>query len=88
MFVSVWVDQHLNFGNRKSNRVESQHAKLKRYLESSNSKLDRFVQRIDEIVQLQLDYLPMTAIGNDDIEEPVIHIDDPLEKIKENYKEE
>ncbi|KAL4571506.1 hypothetical protein LXL04_018266 [Taraxacum kok-saghyz] len=162
-------------------RVESQHAKLKRYLKSANLKLDRFVQRIDEIVQSQvtsinlsfenslihrynhhklkcfkdlrgkvsnealdimlgeiqklndltlnssncgcqvhnscgllcacmlsvylnsgesisldlidifwkkLDYKPMKVVGNDDIEEPVVRIDDVLEKIKENYNEE
>ncbi|KAL4567780.1 hypothetical protein LXL04_023374 [Taraxacum kok-saghyz] len=44
IFVSIWVDQHLNFVNCTSNRVESHHVKLKRYLESANSKLDRFVQ--------------------------------------------
>lgn len=54
MFVSVWVDQSLNFGNRTTNRVESQHAKLKKYLDSSKSNLDKFVKTINEIVQSQL----------------------------------
>ncbi|KAL4562167.1 hypothetical protein LXL04_034361 [Taraxacum kok-saghyz] len=54
MFVSVWIDQHLNFGNHTTNKVDSQHARLKRYLESANSKLDRFVERINEIVQSQV----------------------------------
>ena len=58
--MSVWVDQHLNFGNRTSNRVESQHAKLKRYLESANLKLERFVQRIDEIVQSQVNSINLS----------------------------
>ncbi|XP_076943685.1 uncharacterized protein LOC143614011 [Bidens hawaiensis] len=29
MFVSLWIDQHLNFGENTTNRVESAHAKLK-----------------------------------------------------------
>ncbi|PWA49387.1 hypothetical protein CTI12_AA482210 [Artemisia annua] len=36
-FVSASIDQSLNFGNHTSNRVESQHAKLKKYLESAQS---------------------------------------------------
>nr|KAJ0228406.1 hypothetical protein LSAT_V11C100017390 [Lactuca sativa] len=28
-FVSLWTDKHINFGNSTTNRVESQHAKLK-----------------------------------------------------------
>nr|KAJ0225026.1 hypothetical protein LSAT_V11C100046460 [Lactuca sativa] len=51
MFVSVWINQHLNFGNNTTNRVESAYANLKRFLDSANSNLDRFVQRINEIVQ-------------------------------------
>ncbi|XP_052624759.1 uncharacterized protein LOC122196574 [Lactuca sativa] len=54
MFVSVWIDQHLNFGNNTTNRFESAHANLKRFLDSASSNLDRFVQRINEIVQSQL----------------------------------
>ncbi|XP_035838827.1 protein FAR1-RELATED SEQUENCE 5-like [Helianthus annuus] len=52
-FVSVWIDQHLNFGNNTTNRVESQHAKLKKYLDGSNSSLDRFLRCIDRIVTSQ-----------------------------------
>ncbi|XP_071688734.1 uncharacterized protein [Rutidosis leptorrhynchoides] len=52
-FVSVWIDQHLHFRNTTTNRVESQHSVLKRYLESSNSSLDRFVSCIDQIVRSQ-----------------------------------
>ena len=54
MFVSVWVDQHLNFGNNTTNRAESQHSKLKKILNSSNSNLDKFVQRINQAMQSQL----------------------------------
>ncbi|XP_052620898.1 protein FAR1-RELATED SEQUENCE 5-like [Lactuca sativa] len=54
MLVSVWIDQHLNFGNNTTNRVESAHANLKRFLDSASSNLDRFMQRINEIVQSQL----------------------------------
>ncbi|KAL6584898.1 hypothetical protein OROMI_004187 [Orobanche minor] len=54
MLVSVWIDQHLNFRNNTTNRVESQHAKLKKYLNSAKSSLDKFVGFIDRIVQSQL----------------------------------
>lgn len=54
MFVSAWIDQHLNFGERTTNRVESQHAKLKKYLCSANSSLDKFVSSIDRFVRSQL----------------------------------
>ncbi|TYI10893.1 hypothetical protein ES332_A09G172000v1 [Gossypium tomentosum] len=54
MFVSVWIDRHLNFGERTTNRVESQHAKLKKYLCAKNSSLDKFVGCIDQIVMSQL----------------------------------
>ncbi|KAL7601776.1 uncharacterized protein LOC111881990 [Lactuca sativa] len=54
MFVSVLVDKHLNFGNNTTNRAESQHSKLKKILNSSNSNLNKFVQRINQVVQSQL----------------------------------
>ena len=41
-----------------------------------------------DIFWKKLDYKPMKVVGNDDIEEPVVRIDDVLEKIKENYNEE
>ena len=47
MFVSVWTDKHPNFRNSTNNRVESQHAKLKLYLDSAQSNLDRFLSYID-----------------------------------------
>ncbi|PWA52672.1 hypothetical protein CTI12_AA451060 [Artemisia annua] len=53
-FVSASIDQSLNLGNRTSNRVESQHAKLKKYLESARINLDKFVGCIDKIVKSQL----------------------------------
>ncbi|MFQ6660427.1 hypothetical protein Gotur_028958, partial [Gossypium turneri] len=54
MFVSVWIDRNLNFGERTTNRVESQHAKLKKYLCAKNSSLDKFVGCINQIVKSQL----------------------------------
>ncbi|MFQ6639294.1 hypothetical protein Gotur_016571 [Gossypium turneri] len=55
MFMSVWIDRHLNFGERTMNRVESQHAKLKKYLCAKNSSLDKFVGCIDQIVNDRVD---------------------------------
>ncbi|XP_071695780.1 uncharacterized protein [Rutidosis leptorrhynchoides] len=54
MFVSVATDKSLNFENSTTNRVESQHAKVKSYLGSSQSKLDRFVPIIDNVVKSQV----------------------------------
>ncbi|XP_038717226.1 uncharacterized protein LOC120010507 [Tripterygium wilfordii] len=53
MFVSAWTDRYLHFGNHTTNRVESQHAKLKRYLSSSQSDLERSMSWIHEIVLSQ-----------------------------------
>ncbi|KAG4139479.1 hypothetical protein ERO13_D07G195440v2, partial [Gossypium hirsutum] len=54
MLVLVWIDRHLNFGERTTNRVDSQHAKLKKYLCAKNSSLDKFVGCIDHIVKSKL----------------------------------
>ena len=54
MFVSVWIDQHLNFEERTTNRVESQHARLKKYLIPNNKySLERFIGDIDRFVRSQ-----------------------------------
>ncbi|MFQ6652335.1 hypothetical protein Gotur_024257, partial [Gossypium turneri] len=55
MFASVWIDRHLNFGEQTTNRVESQHAKLKKYLCAKNSSLDKFVSCIDQILNGRVD---------------------------------
>lgn len=53
MFVSVWTDKFLHFGNRTSNRVESQHSKLKSYLNSAQSSLPTFMNKINQVIQSQ-----------------------------------
>nr|KAJ0199599.1 hypothetical protein LSAT_V11C600308010 [Lactuca sativa] len=65
MFVSVWVDQHLNFGNRTSNRVDSAHSKLKKFMDSPNCNLDIFMQNITEIVQSQCFRLLCGFVSNE-----------------------
>ncbi|KAJ9540010.1 hypothetical protein OSB04_026516, partial [Centaurea solstitialis] len=52
-FVSAWTDKHISFGNSTTNRVESQHAKLKKHLESRKADLDRFICVIENVVQSQ-----------------------------------
>ena len=52
-FVSAWIDQHLNFNNRTTNRVEGQHSVLKRHLDDQYSSLDRLVDIADEVVKRQ-----------------------------------
>ncbi|XP_042752462.1 PKS-NRPS hybrid synthetase cheA-like [Lactuca sativa] len=54
MFVSVWIDQHLNFGQRTTNRVESAHSNLKKYLDGTNSYLDKFIGCLDQFVRSRL----------------------------------
>ena len=53
MFISAWVDQFLNFGNHTTNRVESQHAKLKIYIESPKTELEIFLSHIHQVIQSQ-----------------------------------
>jgi histone-lysine N-methyltransferase SETD2 len=52
MFVSVWIDRHLNFGQRTTNRVESAHSNLKKYLDGTNSSLDKFIGRLRSICEV------------------------------------
>ncbi|XP_038693805.1 uncharacterized protein LOC119991532 [Tripterygium wilfordii] len=53
MFVSAWTNKYLHFGNQTTNRVKSQHAKLKRYLESSQSDLVTSLSFIHHVIQSQ-----------------------------------
>ena len=55
MFVSVWIDQHLNFGQRTTNRVESAHSNLKKFLDDTNTSLDKFIGFIDRFMRSQLE---------------------------------
>ena len=52
-FVSLWPDKSTNFGNSTTNRVESQHAKLKKHLASRKRDLDKFIYVIETVVQSQ-----------------------------------
>ena len=52
-FVTAWTNRYLNFGQRTTNRVESQHAALKRYLRNANSTMERIVEFVDQILKLQ-----------------------------------
>ncbi|XP_038715060.1 protein FAR-RED ELONGATED HYPOCOTYL 3-like [Tripterygium wilfordii] len=53
MFVFSWTNTYLNFGNLTTNRVESQHAKLKKYLGSSQSDVESIISCIHQLVQSQ-----------------------------------
>nr|KAJ0193618.1 hypothetical protein LSAT_V11C800398700 [Lactuca sativa] len=52
-FVSAWTDKFLNFGNHTTNRADSQHVKLKRYVETSGSDIAKSLKRIDDVVESQ-----------------------------------
>nr|KAJ0203194.1 hypothetical protein LSAT_V11C500246450 [Lactuca sativa] len=50
IFVSLWIDQYLSFGQRTNNRIESQHSTLKK----KNYSLAKFVGTIDRFMKSQL----------------------------------
>ncbi|KAM0009239.1 putative endoribonuclease EndoU [Helianthus debilis subsp. tardiflorus] len=54
LFVAYWTDQHLNFGQCTTNRVEGQHALFKRYLCEPNLTLDKVVLFIDQLMKNQV----------------------------------
>nr|KAJ0214397.1 hypothetical protein LSAT_V11C400200350 [Lactuca sativa] len=49
-FVLVWTNQVLNFHKHTNNRVESQHAKLKKFSHTQHGNLDKFFNRIERFV--------------------------------------
>nr|GEX52842.1 protein FAR-RED impaired response 1 [Tanacetum cinerariifolium] len=53
MFVAAWTNRFLHFGNQTTNKVESQHVKLKLYLDSAQSYLLTAVSYIHEVVNSQ-----------------------------------
>nr|XP_043612186.1 protein FAR1-RELATED SEQUENCE 5-like isoform X1 [Erigeron canadensis] len=53
LFVSCWVDLHLNFGQYNTNRVESEHALSKSHLDGQRARPHRLVECITRIVDSQ-----------------------------------
>ena len=53
MFVSAWADQVLNFANQTTNKVESQHSKLKNHLETTQADLKKIPSHIHDVIQSQ-----------------------------------
>ncbi|XP_076920809.1 uncharacterized protein LOC143582042 [Bidens hawaiensis] len=53
-FVACWIDERRNYGKTTTNRVESQHANLKRYLNGSNNSLDTISRHILKMVDSQM----------------------------------
>ncbi|XP_076888526.1 uncharacterized protein LOC143538976, partial [Bidens hawaiensis] len=58
--VSCWIDDRLNFGEHTTNRVEGQHANLKRYLPGSNNSLDSIAAFALEVVNSQMEDISAT----------------------------
>jgi histone-lysine N-methyltransferase SETD2 len=54
MFVSAWTNKYHNFGQTTTNRVESQHALLKRHLRGHNNSLEKLVRFVDRIIGSQV----------------------------------
>ncbi|XP_076955975.1 protein FAR1-RELATED SEQUENCE 5-like [Bidens hawaiensis] len=53
-FVACWIDERRNYGKTTTNRVESQHANLKRYFNGSNNSLDTIARQILKMVNSQM----------------------------------
>ncbi|XP_076919137.1 uncharacterized protein LOC143579840 [Bidens hawaiensis] len=53
-FVAWWIDERRNYGETTTNRVESQHTNLKRYLNGSNNSLDTIARHILKMVNSQM----------------------------------
>jgi histone-lysine N-methyltransferase SETD2 len=51
MFVEAWANENLTFGQTTTNRVESQHALIKRYIKGPNSSLHALVMQIDKVME-------------------------------------
>ncbi|XP_038688749.1 uncharacterized protein LOC119987916 [Tripterygium wilfordii] len=54
MFISALTNTYMHFGNLTTNRAESQHSKLKRYFDTSQSDLESSVSSIHQLIQGQL----------------------------------
>ncbi|KAH6801481.1 hypothetical protein C2S52_001945 [Perilla frutescens var. hirtella] len=52
-FVAAWTDKLMHFGNLTTNRAESAHAKLKRWLGSSQGDFDSSWKTIHSLIELQ-----------------------------------
>ncbi|XP_076953166.1 protein FAR1-RELATED SEQUENCE 6-like [Bidens hawaiensis] len=72
-FVSCWIDDRLNFGEHTTNRVEGQHANLKRYLPGPNNSLDSIAAFALEVVNSQMEEISAT-------------LEDSRVRIKKYYK--
>ncbi|XP_076923957.1 protein FAR1-RELATED SEQUENCE 5-like [Bidens hawaiensis] len=59
-FVSCWIDDRLNFGEHTTNRVEGQHANLKRHLSGPNNSLDSIAAFALEVVNSQMEEISAT----------------------------
>ncbi|XP_076890934.1 PKS-NRPS hybrid synthetase cheA-like [Bidens hawaiensis] len=53
-FVACWIDERRNYGETTTNRVESQHANLKRYLNGISNSLDTIARQILKMVNSQM----------------------------------
>jgi len=51
--VFAWIDEHLNYNNRTTSRVEVQHSVFKTHIENQHNYLDRLVDISNEVVNRQ-----------------------------------
>ncbi|XP_035838030.1 uncharacterized protein LOC118485722 [Helianthus annuus] len=70
MFVCVWTNKCRNFGQHTTNRVESQHANLKRYV-TRGSSLERIARCVIDIIETQ--YGEIQKSFTDSIEKTMNH---------------
>ena len=52
-FVCCWIDDRRNFGEHTTNRVEGQHANLKRFIEGTNVSMVTIAEHVLQVIRLQ-----------------------------------
>ncbi|WOH13020.1 hypothetical protein DCAR_0832529 [Daucus carota subsp. sativus] len=75
-FVHAYTNKVLHFGNRTTNRVESAHNALKRFLKTSTGSLDTIWSRVHSFLELQENEIKASFVRstNKDLHISVLHL--------------
>ncbi|KAK1360023.1 hypothetical protein POM88_044497 [Heracleum sosnowskyi] len=79
-FVHAYTNKVLHFGNRTTNRVESAHNSLKRFLKTSTGNLDIVWSRVHSLLELQENEIKASFVGsaNKDLHIMILYLSTPL----------
>ncbi|KAK1364239.1 hypothetical protein POM88_039800 [Heracleum sosnowskyi] len=79
-FVHAYTNKVLHFGNRTTNRVESAHNSLKRFLKTSTGNLDTVWSMVHSLLELQENEIKASFVGsaNKDLHIMILHLLTPL----------